>query len=75
MYPNPNNTGYITISNSNELNSIVIYDILEKRVKQIIFNKTSNDESINITDLNKGVYIVKTTNIIGNIESKKLIVN
>lgn len=76
MYPNPNNTGTLTISNVNVLNEISIYDVLGKRVKQIEITTTvQNKKIIDISNLNKGVYIVRFSGNAGTSESRKLILN
>ena len=76
MYPNPNNSGILTISNSNTLREISIYDVLGKQVKYIELSATTqNTESINVSELNKGVYIVRFIGNSGVSESRKLIIN
>lgn len=75
LFPNPSNLGNVTISNSNNINSIEFFDVLGKKVKQIINSESRDEQSININDLSKGIYIVRFTNNSGNVESKKLIVN
>ncbi|EDP69971.1 hypothetical protein FBALC1_10577 [Flavobacteriales bacterium ALC-1] len=75
LFPNPSSSGKITVSNSNSLNLIEIYDVLGKKVKQNTINTSSNEHSIDVTDLNKGVYIVRLTDVSGNTETKKLILN
>jgi hypothetical protein len=74
LFPNPNNSGQVTISNSISLSEIAVYDVLGKRVKRIEANE-KNNQTINISDLNNGVYIVRLTANSGAVESKKLIIN
>lgn len=69
LFPNPANI-YTTISSNSQLalNQVTIVDIAGKVVKQV--DATSNKITINISDLNHGIYFVKTAD--GNV--KKLIV-
>ena len=58
MFPNPTNTGIVTISSlSNETVSVQVFDILGKQVKnELLLNNT-----LTVSDLNTGVYILKLT--------------
>ena len=58
MYPNPNTTGllYITATGSDIVKADV-YDILGKRV----LSEVVNNGTLNVTNLNAGLYIVKLT--------------
>lgn len=76
FYPNPSNSGFVTVTNSNVLEEITIYNVLGKQVRQVnISNTTQNKEVIDVSDLNDGIYIVKLTSNDGATESKKLILN
>jgi hypothetical protein len=70
MYPNPvsNGTLYIT-SNSIEAKSVAVYDILGK---QVLNSKTSNN-TVNVSELKGGSYIVKITEE-GKTDTRKLII-
>lgn len=70
VYPNPVSNGvlYIT-SNSSNAKTVAVYDILGK---QVINSKTSNN-TVNVSNLMKGAYIVKITED-GNTETRKLII-
>lgn len=58
LYPNPTNTGFVTISSSNsDVMSVQVFDILGKQVK----SETLTDNTLNVSDLNTGVYILKIT--------------
>jgi len=70
IYPNPSN-GVITISTENNVD-VTIIDITGKVV--FIKNNVSNNESINLSDLQKGVYLAKL-NSEGREETKKIILN
>lgn len=71
VYPNPVTNGvlYIT-SKSQGLKSVLIHDPLGK---QVLSSKTTNN-SINVSNLKRGVYIVKVSED-GKTDTKKLIVN
>lgn len=70
MYPNPVSKGtlYIT-SNSSEAKSVSVYDLLGK---QVLNTKTSNN-TVNVSSLKGGSYIVKITED-GKTDTKKLII-
>ncbi len=58
LYPNPTNTGSVSISSTNsEAISVKVFDILGKQVK----NVTLTNNTLNVSNLNTGVYIVKIT--------------
>jgi hypothetical protein len=70
MYPNPVSKGtlYIT-SDSNEAKTVSVYDLLGK---QVLNAKTSNN-TVNVSNLKSGSYIVKITED-GKSDTKKLII-
>ena len=70
IYPNPvtNGTLYIT-SNSSEVKTVAVYDILGK---QVLNAKTSNN-AVNVSNLKGGAYIVKITEE-EKTDTKKLII-
>jgi hypothetical protein len=56
IYPNPTNTGSVTISSVNsDVINVTVYDILGKQIK----NETLNNNTLNVSDLSTGVYILK----------------
>jgi len=58
LYPNPTNTGSISISSTNsEAISVQVFDILGKQVK----NETLTNNTLNVSNLKSGIYIVKIT--------------
>ncbi|GAB4158756.1 MAG: hypothetical protein Tsb0033_12300 [Winogradskyella sp.] len=58
IYPNPTNTGRVTISSSNnDAMNVQVFDVLGKQVK----NETLTNNTLNVSDLNTGVYILKIT--------------
>lgn len=69
IYPNPvtNGTFYIN-TRSNSAKDVVVFDILGKQVM-----KTSSTKSVNVSNLNTGVYIVKITED-GKTATRKLII-
>lgn len=75
IFPNPSSLGKITVSNLGLLNQIEIYDVLGKKVKQISINTSNDEQPIDVTDLRKGVYIIRLTDASGSIATKKLILN
>ncbi|WP_138432857.1 T9SS type A sorting domain-containing protein [Winogradskyella algicola] len=58
IYPNPTNTGIVTITSSNsDVMNVQVFDILGKQVK----NETLIHNTLNVSNLNTGVYILKIT--------------
>lgn len=70
MYPNPvsGNTLYLE-STTNASKQVQVYDVLGKQV----INTTVNNNSLNVANLNAGVYIVKITEE-GKTATRKLVV-
>ncbi len=56
MYPNPVKDNFIYFSSAQDLD-VIIYDVLGKQVLQDKINSSKKD--INISNLNKGIYLVK----------------
>ena len=75
IYPNPVSTGQITIADASLLRDIEIYNVLGKKVKQILIDTAKRVQNIAISDLNQGIYILRLTDQSGQTEIKKLIVN
>ena len=70
VYPNPTSLGFVNIASaSNETISVAVYDILGKQV----INQTLNNNRLNVSTLNSGVYIMKVTQNNASV-TKKLIV-
>jgi len=70
LYPNPTNTGSITITSSqNDAMSVIVFDILGKQVK----NETLMNNTLDVSNLKSGIYIVKITQNT-NSTSKKLVI-
>ena len=74
IYPNPSN-GVITIKKNSaiELNSISIYDILGNQVQIKQFNASSN-QSLDLTNLTKGIYLARIESVNGQVKTQKLII-
>ena len=70
IFPNPAKNQFNLSSNLNNSLGIQIFDVLGKSVKKLYTNK----KSINISDLNSGIYFVRIKNG-ENYVTKKLIVN
>lgn len=71
VYPNPVKDGYLIISSaSSELKTIKIYDVLGK---QVLSATTQNNERVNVSNLNAGIYILKVEEA-GKLATSKLII-
>jgi endonuclease I/chitodextrinase len=70
MYPNPSN-GNFSIDNSNKAFSVEIFNVLGQKVFEI---KNADGSNLSVTNLNKGVYLVKITDDSKSL-IKKLIIN
>ena len=56
LYPNPTSNGIVNITSSNnDTMNVQVFDILGKQVK----NEVLSNNTLNVSDLNSGVYIVK----------------
>lgn len=75
-YPNPTK-GLITISNIQniELSSIKIYNVLGSLVKQLKIKKGLSKLNINLSHLNKGIYLLNIETTKGINRSQKLIIH
>lgn len=70
VYPNPTSLGYVNIASANsEAISVTVFDILGKQV----INQTLNNNRLNVSALNSGVYIMKVTQNNASV-TKKLII-
>ena len=74
VFPNPSQ-GEITISNVRtlDLESIAIYNVLGRLVKQADISSTDNQLSLNLTDLKSGIYLLKLISVDGESKTQKLI--
>jgi len=58
LYPNPANTGFVTISSTtNDVMNVQVFDILGKEVK----NETITNHTLDVSSLTTGMYLVKIT--------------
>jgi len=70
IYPNPTSTGFVTIAtNNSEAMSVAVYDILGKQV----INQTINNNRLNVSELNSGIYIIKISQNNASV-TKKLVI-
>jgi len=70
IYPNPVSNGNLFITSAaNDTKSVVIYDVLGKKV----IDTTVNGQAINVSALNSGVYVVKVTEA-GKTATRKLVI-
>jgi len=76
IYPNPSN-GEVTISNIKgiDLENVKVYNVLGKLVKQIKVKKKSPKLNLDLSQLNKGIYLLKTSNTEDSSNIQKLIIN
>ncbi len=76
VYPNPTNSVlHINLQNTTEnLNKIVIYDMIGKVIKTVSDND-SQQTTINVGDLSKGIYMIEITTDSNLKQIRKFIVN
>jgi hypothetical protein len=73
VYPNPAKDNFtISFNNLNGVKNIEIYNVLGKRIYQKLTEKNSLD--VNLTEFNKGVYLIRTFSENKKIYHSKLIV-
>lgn len=71
MYPNPVSDGFLTIrSNSNAEKSIQVFDVIGK---QVFTATTRGSEALDVSNISKGVYILKVSEE-GKTATRKLII-
>lgn len=71
IFPNPSK-GKVTISNTQSIKNIEIYNILGSLVKSVSVENTSK-LNLNLNALQKGMYLVRLTDASGNTKTQKLI--
>lgn len=71
LYPNPVKYGFIKLNNLESKSKYRIYDIQGKTLQ---YGHISNDEAINVSHFNSGIYIIKVMTHDGS-ETKKFIIN
>ncbi|MFD1062946.1 lamin tail domain-containing protein [Winogradskyella litorisediminis] len=70
IFPNPTNTGEITISSINTTAmTVTVYDMLGKKVK----NETISNNRLNVSNLKSGIYLLRITQD-GATSTKKLVI-
>ncbi|MBB5269218.1 spondin domain-containing protein [Algibacter amylolyticus] len=76
IYPNPSN-GKITISNIQNLaiNTVKIYSVLGSKIQEVIVENSPSKLDFDLSNLKKGIYLVRVTIINGNHTTRKLIIN
>lgn len=76
IYPNPTN-GNITISNIKniELKTIEVYSVLGSLVEQISVKQNPSKINLDLSQLNKGIYLLKVLDIDGASNTQKLVID
>jgi hypothetical protein len=71
IYPNPSN-GVLTLSSESELNAAMFFDVTGRMVRYIELNGEFN-RTLDISDLNNGMYILQVETVSGASSSSKFI--
>lgn len=71
MYPNPAND-FLTVANTADVSQVDIYDVTGKMVMTV--NVASENVTLNVSDLNTGMYIINVTNERG-VQTSKFVKN
>ncbi len=76
IFPNPTESN-ITISSIQniKLKNIEIYNVLGKLVKEISIKNNLSKLEINLSDLNRGIYLLNLTTVNGLNKTQKLVIN
>lgn len=74
IFPNPTD-GNISISNAKNLKSIEIYNVLGNLVEQIDVKQNPSTINLNLSQMNKGIYLLKTEEDNGTSNTQKLVIN
>ena len=72
MYPNPTR-GSFTINANESIKNVQIFDVLGKSVKNVEVSERATQLNIDVNDLSKGIYFVKTATDAG-IGTQKIII-
>ncbi|WP_052467021.1 T9SS type A sorting domain-containing protein [Psychroserpens damuponensis] len=76
LFPNPSKGVFnISTSNSNTLKEVLVYDVLGKQVAHIKNLNSDNTLKVDLTSLNKGVYLVRLVLNDGSQSTKKVIIS
>lgn len=76
LYPNPSNGMFnITTSNANMLKEASVYDVLGKQVAKFENSNANNQTQFDLTQLNKGIYLVRLILEDGSQSTKKVVIN
>ncbi|WP_299439149.1 lamin tail domain-containing protein [uncultured Aquimarina sp.] len=71
VFPNPTNTGFVNITpKSNTVVTVNVFDMLGKQV----ISQTLSNNSLNVSNLNTGIYILKLDQDDGTSASKRLVI-
>lgn len=60
IYPNPSTENTVTIENTNESLQVIIFDLLGKKVMETTI--TSRKNSIDISSIHRGIYMITFSN-------------
>ncbi|MCF8429083.1 MAG: T9SS type A sorting domain-containing protein [Bacteroidia bacterium] len=74
IYPNPT-SGIVTISSSQTIVNIEVFDVTGKVVYSQQNNKHQTNLEINLSALSNGIYFINTKNNFGGISKSKIIIN
>lgn len=74
VYPNPTN-GVIKVASANAINKIAIYDMLGKEVFNKNFSNTSNEVSVDLSEIKTGIYFLKATSSNERVQTIKIAKN
>ena len=72
VFPNPAK-GKVTVTNTNNLESIEVYNILGSQIKTIAVGNNNNRLELDLSSLNQGMYLLRLNDIYGRSKTQKLI--
>ena len=76
LYPNPSNGQFnVVTSNANTLKETLVYDVLGKQVARFENKSADNQTQFDLTQLNKGIYLVRLLLEDGSQSTKKVVIN
>ena len=74
-FPNPLTGQALTVESLKTIRTWVLYDLSGNLIKEGIFSLNQDENTIQINDLASGYYILKLGDILGNIESLKVLIS
>ncbi|NNE15763.1 MAG: T9SS type A sorting domain-containing protein [Saprospiraceae bacterium] len=74
VYPNPNTSGIVYFEADEIIKRVAIYNIIGRKVAGHVYNNNSDNVNLNISTLEKGIYLVNVFFAEDQVSTRKLII-